>query len=1062
MKPIKMILSAIGPYASIQEIDFEYFGQNRVVLITGEIGTGKTFLFDSISFALFGEMSGEYRKPKSMRSQYASETVDSYVDFYFSHQGKEYHVYRTPAYERAKKRGTGTVDVPEEASLFCDGELLEVKSTKVNKMIIELLGIDYKQFKQIAMIAQGEFQKLLNASTGEWTEILRSVFMTDGYKQMGNLLKEKQDAAVKEWERQKDRVIQLFQTISASGDSKYREKLKDLKQKMEASDNVWNVDEMVELVRLIQEEDEEKKNGWKRKLEQLQETLNRKKEELAVVAMNNGFLDRYESFCKEKQKLDEQKTHYEEEAYRLSRRKDATYEILPGYRALSDKEKMVSDTGQRLKQEQEKEKAAQKEKLICEEEFAAANLWKEKAESLKKQAEKMSEELEGYEQREKLRHRLKMLEEEKGLLEEEESRLNDREKKLKETMEGLEADRRKYEKSESELVKLSMEKQTMEQSGVQVEHFLARQYTDWLRQKEELKSLQNRFTSDREEFEAAREKFEHADRIRENNRAGLLASKLKDGMCCPVCGSTTHPKKAVLQPEAISEEEYKSLKAHLTAAEQRKQDSLLKVEAENTSLKKDEELLLNFILQFAKQAEAYHIEIDTQKIEDAYSGVKQLAEYYQKRLADYEAKEEILQREKEIFENAGKALIQARGEQTEQLQQDRQSLLSRKEKHRTDYMETTTLLNQFASLVYPDKKTAEEEQGKLAKEADRLLEAIHAADLRKRENEKLIAGTAAAVQTLKHTLDSRKKEVEDAKKVLTELLAQKEFSDIDSAKKYFSDQTQIARCSQELEDYRQRVRMNEEQLKQAKEDVKGKERKDEQALREEVEQRTEQVNSLSGVVSELEYRIRENGNRLEQIVNILPQLESMQDLSARYIRLYKLVSGNIGNTSKISLEQYVQTEGFEGIIAAANRRLERMSLGRYVLYRREIPMDKKRSSILDLDVLDRYTGYKRPVNSLSGGESFIASLCLALGMSDTVSSNLGGIQMDALFIDEGFGTLDADTIDCAVGALTTLSNTNKFVGIISHRPELKESIPDQMIVSKSQKGSRIEYQSVFS
>ena len=125
-------------------------------------------------------------------------------------------------------------------------------------------------------------------------------------------------------------------------------------------------------------------------------------------------------------------------------------------------------------------------------------------------------------------------------------------------------------------------------------------------------------------------------------------------------------------------------------------------------------------------------------------------------------------------------------------------------------------------------------------------------------------------------------------------------------------------------------------------------------------------------------------------------------------------------------------------------------------------MDKRRSSILDLDVLDRYTGYKRPVSSLSGGESFMASLCLALGMSDTVSSNLGGIQMDALFIDEGFGTLDADTIDCAVGALTTLSNTNKFVGIISHRPELKESIPDQMIVSKSQKGSRIEYQSVFS
>ena len=170
--------------------------------------------------------------------------------------------------------------------------------------------------------------------------------------------------------------------------------------------------------------------------------------------------------------------------------------------------------------------------------------------------------------------------------------------------------------------------------------------------------------------------------------------------------------------------------------------------------------------------------------------------------------------------------------------------------------------------------------------------------------------------------------------------------------------------------------------------------------------------------------------------------------------MYKLVKGNTGN-GKITLEQYIQAAGFDGIIAAANRRLLPMSDGQYELYRQEDSVGKKSNTFLDLEVLDNYTGHRRPVGNLSGGESFKASLSLALGLSDTVSTNLGGVQMDAIFIDEGFGTLDKKSIDSAMDILINLSGANKIVGVISHREELIENIPQQIRVKKTKDGSQI-------
>ena len=254
--------------------------------------------------------------------------------------------------------------------------------------------------------------------------------------------------------------------------------------------------------------------------------------------------------------------------------------------------------------------------------------------------------------------------------------------------------------------------------------------------------------------------------------------------------------------------------------------------------------------------------------------------------------------------------------------------------------------------------------------------------------------------------------------------------------------------------YKQSVATNQTQLAQAKQDAEGKTRIDIDELQQQCEETRKGVEEIRQAVISTEHRITVNSEKQQRIIAQRSELEHAGKDYSINKRLYDLVKGTTGN-GKITLEQYIQATGFDHIIAAANRRLLPMSDGQYELYRQEDSLGKKSNNFLDLEVLDNYTGHRRPVGNLSGGESFKASLSLALGLSDTVSSNLGGIQMDALFIDEGFGTLDRRSMESAMDILINLSGTNKLVGIISHREELMENIPQQIRIRKYKDGSRI-------
>ena len=345
MKPIKLIISAIGPYAGrVPDIEFSDFEEKGLFLISGDTGAGKTTIFDAICFALYGSTSGSFRDTKNLRSEYAEDSVKSYVDFFFSHQGKNYHVYREPSYERQKLRGKGIIEEKEKAVFYEEGESPIESLTSVNKAVEELLHINEKQFKQIAMIAQGEFWNLLNAKTEQRTEILRTIFQTSGFKNIEYKLKDRMDRAG-DTKKSLDRsIVQYFGDVSASEDDGLRDELEELKTRAGNTSSTWNIEEMIKIMECLISSDKEKLAVKKEMLEAAEKDLKNRSDELATAKTNNAFVEKRDILLKEKEKLAERKSEIEEKKQLLAKQKKATRNVKPAYDAWQNKSKDIDKT----------------------------------------------------------------------------------------------------------------------------------------------------------------------------------------------------------------------------------------------------------------------------------------------------------------------------------------------------------------------------------------------------------------------------------------------------------------------------------------------------------------------------------------------------------------------------------------------------------------------------------------------------------------------------------------------------------------------------------------------
>ena len=919
MKPIKLILSAFGPYAGgAKIISFEEFEGRGVFLICGDTGAGKTTIFDGISYALYGHASGSYRDPKNLRSEYAKESEESFVDFYFSHQGRNYHVTRYPAYERNKKRGAGKVSVPEKSAFYEEDKPPIEGTSQVNAAIRELLHIDERQFKQIAMIPQGEFLALINAKTEERTGILRTIFMTDSYKRLEFVLKERLDDAYKEKMNLTQAIKQYFFDAVVSTGSEYHDVYKEISDGLSSVNNVWNIDELTDVLNNIVSEDEICLTKENEALKIEEKTSEEIKEKLSKIRARAGIKERLKVLREELPKaMDNVKENEEKYAFVL---KD-----------------------------------------------------KEKADERKSFAERINSEREKYKKRDEISESIKALTEKnevykKDILVQEKNKveLKDKEKALLNEIE-------QYKDAKDRLTDVNNKKERTENAYSEIDKLISL--------KDDMHAKQNYFIKQREIYENDSEKLREAEICLENSRAGLLAASLSEGDECPVCGSVHHPRLAKLPECAMTETEFKKIKERSNKSLEEKNKALSAAEAAK-ALYDDEALRASDALLLCGKEE-----------NDAMtaSDVKALLLSLSDEIKDYtqlinSLKKSVVRSEKCFYE-----LETLRNETMEKLAFDLEEIKKSQQKNEIELSEKKTVLDGLAELSY-------------------------------------------------NTWDIAKQHMDDAVKIYTDIYTKIEeaVKDLNDAKSNYS---QIKRAIEEME------KTSEDSAADIEVDINELE-ENEKAV-------SERIKSLREEKSRTEIRINLNKEKLNAILSKRSAHAESEKRFGDITRVYSLIKGQTGG-SKITFEQYIQSTGFDGIISAANRRLIPMSEGRFEMYRQSDSYGKKSNTFLDLEVLDNYTGKRRPVGTLSGGESFKASLSLALGLSDTVSADNGGVQIDALFIDEGFGALDKRSIDGAMEVLSSLTEKGKLIGIISHREELTESIPRQIRVIKSPKGSDIE------
>ena len=922
MRPLHLTLSAFGPYAGQVEIPLEQLGERGLYLITGDTGAGKTTIFDAITYALYGEPSGDNRDPSMFRSKYAQPDTPTWVELVFSYSGKTYTVRRSPEYERPAKRGGGTTLQRAEAELHLPDGRLVTKTREVTGEIVNIIGLDRSQFAQIAMIAQGDFLKLLLADTRSRQEIFRKLFPTRGYMVFQEKVKSESGALQRECEAARASVKQYIDgVLCPREDPMYP-------QWERAWAGELPIQETVELLEALLEQDRERDTQCSEELEQLDGELN------AVTTL----LAKAEELEKAKSQMEEA----------LARRETckAQWEAA---------------------QQQLEAQTAQAPQL----------------EGLRAQLADLEAELPRYQELEQLRQNLaaqtQSIRQQSTWLEEQENEQRRREKELelwRQERTGLEEAGAQRERLLGQQTRAQEQSQRLEE--------LSTLLAGCRQARVNLENAQKRYGVARQKAQAAQEDYAGKNQAFLDEQAGILAQQLAEGQPCPVCGSLTHPAPAQLSQGAPTEEELNRAKQAWEAAQQTASTWSVEAGKARTALEEREQRLRSQMAHvLPEQGADQPLDQVAQSIQEAQRKAQEALDQVRGQLGQVEA---ALARKRQLDTQIPQQ-EQRLGELEQAIASAREQLAGANSRREELEGQVHTLEGQ---LRYPQAEQARQEQSDLKGKLQRLEEAQTQAQ--RRANAAQLALTGA----------------EEAVKQLSQLVEQ----------------------SQPVDVVAQRARSQELTLRRAQ---------------------------LTAVQRELHTRITTNRTALEQIQGKTAQLTQLEQRYTWVRTLSNTVNGTLPGKEKIALETYVQMTFFDRILRRANLRLLVMTGGQYELKRRREAAGSRGQSGLEMDVIDHYNGTERSVKSLSGGESFQASLALALGLSDEIQSSAGGIRLDTMFVDEGFGSLDEESLNKAMGALGDLAQGNRLVGIISHVSELKEKIDKQIVVRKDRTGgSRVE------
>lgn len=1076
MRPEKLIVSAFGPYAERTEIDFRKLNGAGLYLITGDTGAGKTTIFDAITFALYGEASGTVREANMFRSKYAKDETPTFVELTFSFQGKSYRVRRSPEYQRPKERGTGyTVKKAEACLEFSDGREPVTKSREVTNEVKALLGLDYLQFTQIAMIAQGDFQKLLLASTGDRSKIFRQIFHTGLYQKVQEQLKEAAAAKKREYEELRKSIDQDLQTAVCLGEGALEAEFLRLKAENFEGKAVRGI----EILKRLLQQGEQSLRQMEEEIRELEEKIQKDNQLLGRVRQSENL----------KRELQDRKLQLAESLPKLEILERAWLEAKEKAKeteSLEDQIRAGKEKLQMLEQLEEDQKQL-REKLAAV--LENERLQKEKTgerEALARTVQMESQQLKALQSQESL---LVTLTEQERQVKSQKEALTDAWKEWKaagETMDRLAKEREQIRKKEENLQKRVTEEQERLEVLSQAELKLARleqelerkdresqELEQLLSEGQKLKILEEEGESSQRSYEKSftdcrmlREAYYKQEKLFLDAQAGILASGLQEGQMCPVCGSTHHPRLASLKEEPLRKEELEEKKKALSQAEAKTehlsaQAGYLKEqikEGKEKLIQKGETLLgLSDPEEIAGSGRSRLVKLQEEKKQCLLDRERLKEEQRQKEELKrrQEGDQEEVARLQLRIQELDNGLALAEGERKSQENQMRKASLQIVQEGTVEA--ALRALEKALEKISEEKKENEEklwQKRKLEKE-------IPKKESRIQELEREAHQAALSLERMKTEAESLQKQIQQASGRLKGSTRE----EVTESIRLWQEQS---RCLKEGQEKAQKAYQDgKTQTAGLQEAIASLQRQLDQAgewkeeeITERKNQRQEQKEILAGQRDE---QYAANKTNLEICRRVQGRQDKLGSLEEAYVWLKALsdtANGTITGKRKIELETYIQMAYFDRILRRANLRLLTMSTGQYELKRQEDGESKREKAGLELNVVDHYNGTERSVKTLSGGESFQASLALALGLSDEIQSHAGGIRLDAMFVDEGFGSLDEEALNQAVKALSSLTEGNRMVGIISHVAELKEKIETKIVVTKNRGkegiGSRIE------
>lgn len=907
MRPLKITMSAFGPYAGEVTLDMQKLGKSGIYLITGDTGAGKTTIFDAISYALYGEASGNYRENTTLRSKYASADTPTFVELEFEYNNEIYKINRNPEYPRPNKRGEGFTKQSANAELVMPDGSVITKIKEVSAKVEEIIGINKNQFSQIAMIAQGDFRKLLNCETNERSKIFRKIFKTEPYHNIEIKLSSLFNELKRNREKEKSGIEQYINQLKCNENDTLSLELERAK-----SGDVL-IEDVIKLAGEIINKDTLEYTKTQKNIESINEEIKKINSNIKLYENQEATKKAY---AKASAKLEELKTKRNEceKAYKSAeaqreRLEDLTRKInlinskMPKYDELKSLENSINERTQSFEKSNNLLKLKQQEITL-----------------LEKEIDEKSKALEEVKGADLLAQKLTVQKEE----------INKKAEALKELK--TEIDRCKTEQKN-------------------------------------LKNAQSFAKSALDEYGALENEYNQIYIAFFNEQAGIIADELKDGEPCPVCGSTSHPNLARKSENAPSQADVESAQ-NLVKKAQEKAD---KARDTASALKsRFDEIAAN-----VKSAAKKLFGTDDNVFDDYNSNINALKKEYDCTLALLKTANEKLN------------LYQKLDKEIPKIQEKQKSLSDEISTLNTQKASDEAFISENTKRVISIKSELDFESADLAK--DKLKEYTN-----------LSNDIKNAIEKSKNDFDDIKSKYDTQKGTKASLEnALKEFKEIDLAS------------------------LNEKSLKlnEYKKDV------------------DETAKSLYS---------RIDSNKL-LVDNISKKRDILKEYDDKYVWLKALsetANGDISGKEKITLETFVQMTYFDSIIRKANIRLLTMSDGQYELVRRSDAETLKKNEGLALDVIDHFNASTRSVSTLSGGESFMASLCLALGLSDEIQSSNGGIKLDTMFVDEGFGSLDGEALDRALSALTSLSQGNRLVGIISHVDALCDRIDNKIVITK--------------